>query len=65
MKILFGIMSLLEKTVLIGFLTLVFYCFVMIDWKKQQINKEINIQKLDDELRDKILHPHLYKDCGI
>jgi hypothetical protein len=37
----------------------------MIDWKKQQINKEINIQKLDDELRDKILHPHLYKDCGI
>ena len=31
---------------------------------KQQINKEIIKQKLDDELRDKILHPHLYKDCG-
>ena len=65
MKILFSIMSVLEKTVLIGFLALVFYCFVMIDWKKQQLNKEISKQKLDDELRDKILHPHLYKDCGI
>ena len=43
MKILFGIMSVLEKTVLIGFLALVFYCLVMIDWKKQQTIKEINI----------------------
>ena len=62
MKILFGIVSLLEKIILLGFIALVFYCFVMIDWKKQQTIKEINIQKLDGELRDKILHPHLYKN---
>jgi nitroreductase len=62
MKLLFDILPLLEKTILIGFIALFFYCFVMTEWKKERINEEVKIQKLDDELKDRILRPYLYKN---
>jgi hypothetical protein len=65
MKILFLIQTLLEKTVLIGFISLFFYCFVMLEWKKTQIRDDILIKKLDDELKDRILRPHFYKNGEI
>jgi len=62
MKILFLIQTLLEKSIILFLFLFFIYCVIKTEWKKEQINKEIKIQKLDDELKDRILRPHLYKN---
>ena len=58
MEIFDGILGLLEKSVLIGFIVLFWWVFYWIEWKRTRDVYDENKQKLDDELRSRILYPN-------
>jgi hypothetical protein len=65
MKLLFDILYLAEKAVLIGLISLFLYCLVMLERKREQNNEDNRIRKLDYDLKDRILRPHLYTNGEI